>query len=98
MSSPCSQRPQRRRQHASLSGRTDSSAESDEETKAANKRRRRPPEMDGIFSELYNIIIVLHVFLNIKIEGFLMSLEQTRVPNPSDVKESARLRTANSDL
>ena len=41
MSSPCSQRPQRRRQHASLSGRMDSSAESDEETKAANERRRR---------------------------------------------------------
>ena len=37
MSSPCSQRPQRRRQHASLSGRTDSSAESDEETKAQTK-------------------------------------------------------------
>ena len=41
MSSPCSQRPQRRRQHASLSGRTDSTAESDEETKVANERRRR---------------------------------------------------------
>ena len=39
MSSPCSQRPQRRRQHTSLSGRTDSSAESDEETKVANERR-----------------------------------------------------------
>ena len=41
MSSPCSLRPQRRRQHAPLSGRTDSSAESDEETKVANERRRK---------------------------------------------------------
>ena len=52
MSSPCSQRPQRRRQHASLSGRTDSSAKSDEETKAANERRRRTKRvcLNGGFS------------------------------------------------